>query len=371
MHRRLHAAPKRHLAISLSVALSGCTCAQDGSTGAKPEHAPSSAITEEVANPMASFARMMPGEWKMTAPAGTSIFDTWHWGPGRHSMRVMIDGTAASGDPWRALEVVYSHPGREKVCRFGISPFARSVMEGTIAFEGDTAESVVDMQQTGGLRKLKSRWTFDGPDKYHDELLEATGSGGYEPLAAWDRVRQVPQPRATPRVQAPESLPGPSEHLEALKPLLWRTWRSSKESNPRRVPGEFPDIQTTVEYVPCADGIYVRVLAPNEGSGPTHMLDAYVFHHTGAGELRCIALSHHGGVYEGRLTLAEGGVVQLDLRGYEGSEVVSLVMRLDLDERGIVRHRLWSVAGHERTLINDVHHEPVKPAKPGLPTGRP
>ena len=52
----------------LSVAApSACTAAQDKSPDAKPAQEPAPA---KVANPMASFARMVGGEWKMTAAAG-------------------------------------------------------------------------------------------------------------------------------------------------------------------------------------------------------------------------------------------------------------------------------------------------------------
>ena len=79
----------------------------------------------KVADPMASFARMVGGEWRMTAQSGTSMFDTWHWGPGKHSLRVMTDGSGADGKPWRELQAVYWHPGRKQVRLLGLSPFAR------------------------------------------------------------------------------------------------------------------------------------------------------------------------------------------------------------------------------------------------------
>ena len=116
---------------------------------------------------------------------------------------------------------LFWHPGRKQVCLLGLSAYAAGVAEGTIRFDGEAAEAVVDMYQTGGRRKLKSRWKFDGPDKYHDELLEATGPGGYSPLAAWDRVRVVPPAKPRPWGVTGEK---PSERLKALFPLLGPTW---------------------------------------------------------------------------------------------------------------------------------------------------
>jgi hypothetical protein len=71
---------------------------------------------------MASFGRMVPGEWGTTALSWTSLLDTWHWAPGKHSMREMTHGSGAFGEPWRVLRVFYRHPGRKEVCLLGLSP---------------------------------------------------------------------------------------------------------------------------------------------------------------------------------------------------------------------------------------------------------
>src|SRR3954452_1898339 len=120
----------------LSVATqSACTAAQDKSPDAKPAQESTPA---KVANPMANFARMVGGEWKMTSAAGTELaagtglYDTWHWGPGKHSLRVMTDGIGGDGKPWRALRAVYWHPGRKQVRSLELSTFRAGVAEGTI-----------------------------------------------------------------------------------------------------------------------------------------------------------------------------------------------------------------------------------------------
>jgi hypothetical protein len=88
-----------------------------------------------------------------------------------------------------------------------------------------------------------------------------------------------------------------------------------------------------------------------------HELDAYFYHHTGTNALRCLALSNRGGLYEGDLTVLDGGALQLDLKGYEGDRVVSHVARFDFEQDGTLRHRVWSLHGTERTLMLDVHHK--------------
>jgi hypothetical protein len=344
----------------LSVATqSACTAAQDKSPGATPaqESAPA-----KVANPMATFARMVGGEWKLTSTtgthvtAGTALYDTWHWGPGKHSLRVMTDGIGGDVKPWRALRAVYWHPGRKQVRSLELSPFRAGVAEGTIKFDGEASEAIIDMYQTGDHRKLKARWTFDGPDKYHDELLESTGPEGYFPLAAWDRIRIAPP--TTPRPRAVEGAKLP-ERLKAFEPLLSHTWETEVGAKFEWATGGASHIRSTFEWVPLANGIYMRTLALSKDAEPTHLLDAYVYHHTGAHALRCLALSNRGGVYEGDITVKGGGALQLDLKGYEGDRVVPHDVRFDFEKDGTLRHRVWSLKGTERSLMLDVHHKKV------------
>jgi hypothetical protein len=346
---RLHHA---FIALSLIAALSACTARQDKNPDAKPVREPAAA---EVANPMAGFARMVPGEWRVTAQSGTSMFHTWHWGPGKHSMRRMTDGADAAGNPWRQLKVVYWHPGRKQVCLLGLTPFARGVMEGTMRFEGETADAIFDLYQTGGRRKMGLRWTFDGPDKYRETLLEATGPAGLTPLAEWDHVRS--RTRIATRPRSAEGAPKPSERLKVLEPLLGHTW----EARGNWDSGNAFHVQSTFEWVPIIEAIYARVLAPSKDGDPTHLLDAYFYHHTGTNALRCLALSNRGGVYEGDLTVLDGGALELDLKGYEGDRVVPHVVRFDFEQDGSLRHRVWSLDGSERTLMLDVHHKELEP----------
>jgi len=344
-------------ALSLIAALSACNARQDKSPDAGPVQEPAPAEVAKVANPMASFARMVSGEWRRPALTKVSMFDTWHWGPGKHSMLAQTYGSGAAGEPWRELQVFYWHPGRKQVCLLGLSPFARGVSEGTIKFEGETADAVFDLYQTGGRRKMGLRWTFDGPNKYHATLLEATGPDGLKPMNEWDFVRSKPPTATRPRTA--EGAPKPSKRLKVLESLLGRTW----EARGDWATGDAFHIQSTFEWVPYAEGIYARVLAPSKEGEPRHLLDAYFYHHTGTDALRCLALSNRGGVYEGDLTVLDGGALQIDLKGYEGDQVVPHVVRFDFEQEGTLRHRVWSLKGTERTLMLDVHHKELEPKK--------
>ena len=298
----------------------------------------------EAADPMAPFARLIGGEWRVTAASGTSMFHTWHWGPGQHSVRVMTDGAGAGGQPWREVRVFYWHPGRKQVCVWGASPFARGVSEGSIKFEGEAADGVMDLYQTGRHRKLGVRWTFEGPDRYRDALLEDSGKG-FEPLVEFDQTRSHTTAARAPEGAAPEH----SDRLNALEPLsgVWEAkgeWAKTSALH----------IRTTVEWVPYADAIYARVMALGAAGAPVHLLDAYVYHHTGANVLRCLALSNAGGVYEGDVAILAGGTVQLVLKGYEGDAVMERVLRLDIQKDGGVRNQAWTREGADPVL--DVQH---------------
>ena len=278
------------------------------------------------------------------------MFDTWHWGPGKHSLRVMTDGSGADGKPWRELQAVYWHPGRKQVRLLGLSPFARGVAEGTITFEGETADAVFDLYQTGVRRRMGLALGLRRPRQ-----VPRDAAGGDRPrrhTRPWSSGTSV---RITPRPRAAEEAPKPPERLKALEPFLGHTWEAKGDW----ATGNAFQIRSTFEWVPYADGIYARVVSPSKDGEPRHLLDAYFYHHTGANSLRCLALSDRGGVYEGDLTVLDGGALQLDLKGYEGDRVVQHVVRFDFEKDGTLRHRVWSLKGTERTLMLDVRHKKV------------
>src|SRR5262245_5441159 len=211
--------------LSLVAVPTTCSAYQNNSPVTRPaqERAPG-----RVDDPMARFGRMVGGEWKLTFQSGKSMYDVWHWGPGRHSLRVMTHGFAASGDPWRALAVVYWHPGRREVRSFGLNPYAESVSEGTVRFDGENIESRADLHQTGDRRKLSSRDVFEGPDKYHSTLLEETGPGRVTVLTEWDYTRSKTLTPVSPPPS--DKLPKLGARLKVLETLLGRTWEAAGEA---------------------------------------------------------------------------------------------------------------------------------------------
>jgi hypothetical protein len=286
------------------------------------------------------------------------MFDSWIWGPGKHSMRVETDGSGAAGEPWRSLQVFYWHPGRQQVCLLGLSPFARGVSEGTMRFEGETADAVFDLNQTLGLRKMSIHWDFDGRDRYFETLLEASGSSEFFLLNGpleYNRSRTRTPLAGRTDVEAPK----PSKQMEVFESLLAHTWETKGEW----ARGGAFHLQTSFEWIPYADYIHGRTFAQTPWGQPMILFDVFLYHHTGTDTLRCLALSNRGGVHEGDLTVLDSGALQLDLESHEGDQVVAQVMRFEFEKDGTLRHRIWSVDGAEGTPLLDVQHRKLVPSK--------
>ena len=108
--------------------------------------------------------------------------------------------------------------------------------------------------------------------------------------------------------------------------------------------------------MPLAEYVYGRTVRVSGNGATTHLLDVYVYHHTGPDALRCLALSESGGVYEGSVTVPEQNALQIDLTGYENDTTVSRVVRLDFKDNNSLRQRVWSLDDNERTLVLDLLH---------------
>lgn len=313
------------------------------------------AAAGEDAGLMKSFSRFMGGEWGITFESGTSMFDTWGWGPGRHSARVQTGGSAANGEPWRSQVVYYWHPAREQICLFGLSTFMKGVSEGTMSFDGETGEAFFGLFQAGRRREMSLRWKFNGRDEYHEQLLEATDGARFETLVEFDyRRSETPHARAPQEV---EGKPQPSAEIEVLEPLIGRTFEARGE----QTAGGALHIRSSFEWVPYADYVYARTLSLNGKGEPTHLLDAFVYHHNQTGRLHCLALSKQGGVYEGELSVLADGALQLDLTGSVGDRVVPHVVRFDFGADGGLRQRVWSHEQSQRRLLLDLQLEELEP----------
>lgn len=324
MHRRRFAAALAYLALTLFAR---------GASAQEPAPAP----------PMAGFARLIGGEWRMTRDGQAIQFDTWTWGPGRHSIVNFTHGSGSDDAPWHVLDVYYWHPGREEVRLLGLHPdipvIGRGVSEGALTFDGDSIEARVDLFQ--GIsplapRSMAGRWAFQGRERYRETLFEAPAPGAaFAELAAWDYVHAAD---LTPERPLDASALEVSTHLFALAPLLGGAWV-----------GDSADLETTLTWLPLVEVVHARVTAAG-----AHVLDAWVYHHPTADELRVLALSARGGVHEGRLTQPERGALQLELEGHTGERAAVHLVRLERDDDGAVRTRAWLVSSTGRELVLDL-----------------
>lgn len=316
--------------------------------------------------PLAAFSWLIGGRWKMTTTAGRDTFDTWSWGPGRQSIRSMRAGTLTDGDPWRAMTVYYWHPTLKEVRLLSVGSVWRGVGEGRTTFEGNSVESVLTLSQTGGPRRLRERWTRAGPDTYHDDLSEMVRDD-YELLTGWDRVR-VEAAKPAEQVSGPLAAPGstPSAFMRPLQAVLGPVWASVAAPSPDATwTADEPRTRTTFEYVPHADAIYGRVEIIHADGAPSHAADIYLYHHTGSRTLRCLALrddERHGTVVdEGDIVpAADGGSFVIRLTEHRVSGQESLEARIEFDEGGAARVRVWRPQGRERTMIMDRRHLRVR-----------
>ncbi len=296
--------------------------------------------------PMGEFARMAQGEWRL----GTVQADRWTWGPGRHSIRSHTDGFGGDGKPWRELVIYYWRPDRKEIHLLSFHPdipgIGRGVGEGVFEFDGDTAAASIVLRQPGRptpvRRTLASRWTFADPDHYHEVLLEDSGAG-LAPLAEWDYARSMeltlwPAP-------APGAAPTPSRNIGAFVPLLG-DWESQGDQERR--------LRSSFEWMEYLDVVALRVERATDVDEAEHVLDAYLYHHLGSDELRCLALSASGGVYEGVVTVLKDSSLEVDLRGHEGDRPARFAVRLDHTRDERLRQRVWSVDGAARRLLLDM-----------------
>jgi hypothetical protein len=346
------------------VLIAGCSSPPDNEPVIVPAQVQPVAKTSVRMEPFSGF---IGGRWKMTAMAGTDTYDTWHWGPGRNSIRSMSHGILPSGEPWGTMTAYYWHPGRKEMRTLGVCSVRRGVGGGTITFDGSKAEGVFDLHQVSETRKMGLRWTFDGPDTFHDQMLE-NGPHGYEVMNEWDRHRVAVasvDERAADRTLATAAKP--SEFIRPIERLLGHTWegKAAPEVGARPL-ADTLRTRTTFEYVPYVDAIYGRVQTLDPDGTPSHAMDLYLYHHTGARVLRCLALANsndgEGIVYEGDITPGDNGRwLRIDLRAHRSSSVSAIEARIDFEPPGGVRFRAWSTEGKDRTLIFDhVQSEAMK-----------
>ncbi len=291
-------------------------------------------------DPMAGFARFVPGAWRL----GDVHSTTWRWGPGGHSIAAHTVGRDASGNPWRELNVYYRHSDIDEIRLLAFHPdipgIGRGVGTGTITFAGETATTEIELDQPGGRRRLTSRWTFDAPDTYHASLWEWAGDRRVF-LAEWTYDRQAdPEPPFAP---AAGDRPAISINLAPFEPLLGQ-WTTTAELDTN----ETIELDTAVRWFKHLDVCAVRITPRGDGHDPALMLEAYLYHHVGTDALRYLALSGSGGVHEGVVVPLEGGALRLEPTGGQDEHADPFLCRIEFQRDGSVQGRAQRPADGER-----------------------
>lgn len=310
-----------------------------------------SQASAEAANLMERFARLVSGEWRLGLVNGAFQRDTWTWGPGKHSMYSRTVNSRGDGETTSGVyRVLYWHPGRKEIAMLALL-WEGMLGEGVATIEGDAARfDYVLHYPSQPSRKLALDWKFDGPDKYRSTLTEDIGKDVPAFLSSWDYVRSE---TLTPIPESAKEPPNPVEHLIALKPLVGQSWAGAVTPANE---GSF-SILSTIDWIPYVEAIHARVVALRKSNRHVHLLDIYIYHHTGTGSVRCLALSNQGGVYEGGLTLRDDGALEFDLNGSEGDQVVHCLARIDFENDGSLLQQVWSAEGADRMLMYNVHHK--------------
>lgn len=345
----------RHAILALSLLTTPIACTQAYTQPSDSEETPAP-TSADGSGPMANFAILEAGEWHLRDIHA----DTWRWGPGKHSIRSHTVGTDGSGNPWREMAIYYWHPRLEQIRVLSLHPdipsVGRGIAEGSIEFDGRTLTGKADLYQTRhpkpNHRRLAHHWTFDGPDRYREALLEDSGRG-YETLVEWDYVRSMER---RPPPQPGDEKPTISENLKPLAALLGQ-WEQLFDGEVASEQNSRLDIQ----WAQYLDLITVRLDVTINDDESDHLYDVYLYHHLGTNSLRCLAMSKSGGVYEGEVVLLPDGALECDLRGFVGDLKNRHVARLDFEGDGTLRRRVWVVADDTRTLTLDARYRKSEP----------
>jgi hypothetical protein len=84
---------------------------------------------------------------------------------------------------------------------------------------------------------------------------------------------------------------------------------------------------------------------------------------TGAGTLRCLALSQRGCVYEGDVSVLDDGAPRFAVEGFGGERGVALLASINFEADGGLRQQVWSHEHDDRALVLILLHRRVLAAR--------
>ncbi len=268
-------------------------------------------------NPLEHFDRFAAHSWTVTAATGKAMHHTWKWGPGKFSIERWTEGESAQGEPWKELIVYYWHPIKKQIHLLGMSPYASGIQRGTIDFDGKTGTAIISLAQTTGLRKMKTRWKFDGADHYRETLLETDSSGKEFELVAFEhhRSKETHDPASHPFASSI------SVDWEGFRSLLGKKWNGRFEG------ALAPSMQTSFQWIPKANFLYGIVHNEPGRGGNIHI---YLYRDTETKSLRSLALQADSSVFDGEIRLMNDGEIQADMRSFSPSASASFQCSLEI-----------------------------------------
>ena len=343
-----------HALLALSIVATPLAWAstQDGD---HPERAPEvvDAKAEESASPMQAWARMAGGEWRVTYPDGQKLVQTWNWGPGQHSMRILSYRPDSLVEPPNGVHLLYWHPGRQEFVLKGLLANQRH-MDGVMKIDGDQVELTFQFHTDSDTLQMSERWTFDGADKFHETMYAHTDAG-VSPVRESDYVRSKELSPIAARTA--KNAVQPSKALHGLSALVGHSWEAKAEGDA----GNSFAAETDFAWVPGSDAIYAHAYKPaTETEERSLQLDAYFYAHPRSKTLHYLALTTWGGVFEGDLReLPEGGI-ELIQKGFEGDQVTEYVERLDFQKDGRLRDRVWRMKDGKLEPLLDILHSKIQ-----------
>lgn len=308
----------------------------------------------ETPGPLDGLAQLINGEWRLGIWSGYSQHDTWQWGPGGHSLLGDTTNSRGDGETTSGVRrVLYWHPGERQFRQLAFS-------QGGLLGESPVTIGTNEARFDGKLfypnehaRDLQLHWVFDtpnSPNTYTSTLTETLPNRA-DPvfLARWEYVRQDPD--ASPEAPAVAPEPKPARYLTPLTQFIGRTWNATidrPESDPL-------NIELAFARIPHTEAVHARVTAAD--AEPTPLLDAYIFYHPETKDLRCLALSHDGSIFEGTVDARENGRLQLGLTHFEDEHGTPLVVHLDPAAGGTLRVHSPAPNDAGRTILFEPSHE--------------
>ncbi len=322
--------------------------------------------------PLAPFARMIGGEWRVTFASGTTQFDRWRWGPGRHSIISETFGTDAEAKPWRVLTVYFVEPGSDAVRVVSSHPPAgelgRGMSSGTAVMRDASMTARTMLRQSGRpdhSRSIETLWDFRGPDAYRSALAE-DGGRGFEEMVAWEYTRS----RALSEMPAiADDAAQPAGALSFLASTVAHRWQADVMPASEVANDIGASMRTDLSVIPYLQAIHAQVTEIPTSAGLGSSIEAFVLQPVDRGPYRVLVLTASGCVGEGTVTITDDRSLDCSLEVVRGKDTLRRRLRVTLEPGDTMRTQVWSADSEPGALLADLLHR-HRASSAGAPSSR-